>query len=103
GLLLSASHQLVEQSHRCLPVWKRQPEYPAPAAILQRHKKISPGESEDLPELIAGSDDSEELPDPTGRTYSGASRTVKRQPQASDRKCARSGNFGVIDRSPHCS
>jgi hypothetical protein len=28
-------------------------------------KKISPGESEDLPELIAGSSKSEDLPDPT--------------------------------------
>src|SRR3954470_13323311 len=33
-----------------------------------RTKKISPRESEDLQELSAGSDDSEELPDPTGRT-----------------------------------
>jgi hypothetical protein len=31
-------------------------------------KKISPRESEDLRELSAGSDDSEELPDPTGGT-----------------------------------
>src|SRR5581483_4252028 len=31
-------------------------------------QKISPGESEDLPGLSAGSDDSEELPDPTGGT-----------------------------------
>jgi hypothetical protein len=32
-------------------------------------KKISPRESEDLQELSAGSDDSEELPDPTAGTY----------------------------------
>jgi len=31
-------------------------------------KKISPRESEDLRELSAGSDDSEELPDPTSAT-----------------------------------
>jgi hypothetical protein len=40
-------------------------------------KKISPRESEDLQELSAGSDDSEELPDPTGGTYSRARKTVK--------------------------
>ncbi len=31
-------------------------------------KKISPGEPEGLPELSAGSSDSEELPDPTRGT-----------------------------------
>ena len=35
------------------------------------HKKISPGESEDLPELSAGSSESEDLPDPTRGKLSG--------------------------------
>jgi hypothetical protein len=34
---------------------------------IRSTKKISPRESEDLRELSAGSDDSEELSDPTGR------------------------------------
>ena len=35
-------------------------------AADQRTKKISPGESEDLPELSAGSVKPEDSPDPTG-------------------------------------
>jgi len=40
-------------------------------------KKISSRESEDLQELSAGSDDSEELPDPTAATYRRPAKPVK--------------------------
>ena len=40
-------------------------------------KKISPAESEDPSGLSAGSDDSEELPDPTRRNVSAAREAVK--------------------------
>jgi len=39
-------------------------------------KKFSPGESEDLPELSAGSSESEDLPDPTGRKLIRVDRPV---------------------------
>src|SRR5579884_609848 len=66
GGLLAPSEQLVEQTHRDLLSRSRGYPRAEPGAIA--HKKISPGESEDLPELNAGSDDSEELPDPTNGT-----------------------------------
>src|SRR4051794_25224177 len=53
-------------------------------------KKISPRESEDLQELSAGSDDSEELPDPTAGNYRRPRSAVKKPRQ---RKSATSGNF----------
>jgi hypothetical protein len=54
-------------------------------------KKISPGESEDLPELSAGSSESEDLPDPTGGTYPAPSETVKQGRPPKGANCAFSG------------
>jgi len=49
-----------------------------PSDGMRSAKKISSCESEDLQELSAGSDDSEELPDPTAGTYSRSEKDVKR-------------------------
>jgi hypothetical protein len=43
-------------------------------------QKISPGESEDLPELSAGSDEPEDLPDPTPARYPSRPRVVNGGP-----------------------
>src|SRR3954451_385222 len=51
--------------------------------------KISPGESEDLPGLSAGSSDSEELPDPTCGSYPGLTPAVNSLCGGNDAICAR--------------
>ena len=48
-------------------------------------KKISSAKSEDLPELSAGSDESEDLPDPTRARYSRPTGAVNPRFAAKDR------------------
>jgi hypothetical protein len=57
-----------DPSRRAVPSFVRVPLGLPSVDEFLTAKKISPRESEDLRELSAGSDDSEELPDPTGGT-----------------------------------
>ena len=96
----SFGHKLPQRARICENTgrrrnWCRRPSPESPIRPLRpigslEAQKISPGKSEDPPELSAGSSESEDLPDPTGGKLPGDSGRVNR---CRSRNSAKSGNF----------